>query len=57
MVGNGHGKQQFVILAAVEGASRQVHVELLCHDGRLVVDGNMLLIDAATDLALRADMQ
>ena len=57
MVGDGHGEQQFVILAAVEGASRQVHVELLCHDGRLVVDGNMLFIDAATDLALRADMQ
>ena len=47
VVADWHGEEQFVILAAVEGARRNVHVQLLRHHRRLIVDWDILLVDAA----------
>ena len=41
----------------MEGSRGEVHVELLGHDGRLVVDREAILVDAATDLAARGDVE
>ena len=56
VVADRHGEQQFVVFAAIEGTSRDVHVHFLGHDSRLVVDGNILLIDTAANMLLFADM-
>ena len=40
--------KEFVVVAAVEGAGGHVHVELLGCYGRLVVNGQVFLVDAAT---------
>ena len=57
MVADGDGKEQFVVFAAIEGAGGDVHVHLLCHHGSLIVDGNVLLVNPATDARLLADME
>ena len=55
-----HGERnceyQLVVFSSVEGTSADVHVQLLGHRGSLVVEGQSLLVDAATRLALLADM-
>ena len=56
VIAYGNGEEQFVVLATVEGAGGDVHIHLLGHDGGLVVDGDVLLIDAAADARLFADM-
>ena len=56
MVGQGDGEQEFVVLASVQGAGIDVHIEFLSHYCGLVVNGDALLIDAAAGTALLADM-
>ena len=51
-----HGEQQFIVLAAIEGAGGNVHVQLLGHDSSLIVNGYLLFEDAATHFALLADV-
>ena len=55
-VANGNGEQQFIVLTAVEGTGGDVHLHLLSHDGRLIVDGQFLLEDATAAATLLADM-
>ena len=57
VVANGYGKQQLVVFASVESAGGDVHVQLLGHHGRLVVNGNLLLEDATAHVRLLADVQ
>ena len=52
-----NGKKQFVVFAAVEGCRNEAHVEFFGHDGCLVVDGYAVFVDAATGMALPADVQ
>ena len=56
VVADWHGEEQFVVLAAVEGARRNVHVQLLSHHRRLIVDRYVLLVDAASAVRLLADV-
>ena len=56
VVGQGNGEQQLIILAAVQGAGKDIHVEFFGHDCGLVVNGDALLVDAAAGVALLADM-
>ena len=56
VVANGDGEQQLVVLAAIQGAGGDVHVQFLGHHRRLVVDGDLLLEDAAAYMALLADV-
>ena len=56
VVGQGYGKEEFVVLASIQGAGIDIHVEFFGHDGGLVVNGDALLIDAAAGVALLADM-
>ena len=49
MIADGNGEQQLVIFAAVEGTGGDVHVHLLGHDSGLIVDGDILLIDATAN--------
>ena len=57
MITDGNGKEQFVVFAAIECASSDIHIHLLGHHGCLVVDGNVLLEDPASDAGLLADME
>ena len=57
VVADGDGEQQFVILAAIEGTGGDIHIHLLCHHGRLVVDWDVFLVDVASHARLLADMQ
>ena len=56
VIGNGNGKQQFVIFASIKGAGGDVHIQLFSHDCCLVVDGQMFFVDAASHFALSADV-
>ena len=56
VVGQGNGEQEFVVLASVQGAGVDVHVEFLGHDCGLVIYGDALLIYAAAGTALLADV-
>ena len=56
MVVKRHGEQKFVVLAAVESRCNEIHAELFGHDSRLIVDGDAVLIDAASCVALLADV-
>ena len=56
MVSNGDGEQQLEVLAAVKRACDDIEVELLGHDGCLIVDGDALLVDTASGTALTADV-
>ena len=56
VVADGHGEEQLVVFTAIEGTGGDIHVQLLSHDGGLVVDGQLLLEDAAADVALLADV-
>ena len=55
-VTDGYGEQQFVVLAAVQGTGGHIHVHLLGHHRCLIVDGNLLLVDATTNARLLADV-
>lgn len=57
VVGQGHGEEQLVVLAAVEGAGEGRKVELFADEGRLVIDGDALLVDTAAYAALLADVE
>ena len=57
MVADGHGEEQFVVLTAVEGTCGDIEIEFLCHHCRLIVDGDVLLEDTASHVALLADME
>ena len=46
-----------MIVAAVEGRCGEVHVELLGHDGRLVVDRQTVLVDAAAHMAAGGNVE
>ena len=52
-----HGEEQLVVLAAVQRAGGHVQIQLLGHHGGLVVDGQVLFVDAAAATALVADVQ
>ena len=54
MVGNGDCEQQFIILASTKSAGDDIEVQLLGHNGSLVVNGDALLVDSATHPALLA---
>ena len=56
VVGEGHGEQQLVVFATIEGAGGDVHVELFGHHGGLVVERDVLFIHAAAGAALLADV-
>ena len=56
-VSDRYGEQQLIVLAAIEGAGGDVHVQLLGHDSCLVVDGQLLLVDATSGLTLFADVE
>ena len=56
MVTNRNGEQQFIVFAAVECAGGHVHVEFFCHYRSLIVDGDLLLEDTASHMALLADV-
>lgn len=53
----GNGEEQFVVLAAVEGASADVHVEFFGSDGCLVVERQPFLVDAAACARCGADVE
>ena len=57
MIADGHSEEQFIVLTAVEGASGDIEVEFLCHHRSLIVDGDILLEDAASHMTLMADME
>ena len=57
MGGEGHGEEELVVFASVEGCGDEVHVELLGHGCGLVVDGYAVFVDAAAGVALVADVQ
>lgn len=56
MVADRYGEEQLVVLTSIHGAGGEVHVEFLCHDCRLVVDRDVLLVDAATAMTLLTDV-
>ena len=51
VVGEGDGEEKLVVLAAIEGCRNEVHVELLGHDCGLVVDGDAVFVNPASDVA------
>ena len=55
-VAYGHGEHQFVVLAAIQGTGGDVHVHFFGHDSCLVVNGQILLEDAAAHARLFADV-
>lgn len=55
--GEWHGEQEFVIFATIDGDGCQVEVHLFGHGGCYIVDWQFVLVDAASDGALRADVQ
>ena len=57
MGGEGHGEEELVVFASVEGCGDEVHVELFGHGRGLVVDGYAVFVDAAAGVALVADVQ
>ena len=57
VIADGNGEQQFVVLAAIQGTGGDIHIHLLRHDRRLVVDGDVLFIDATTHTGLFTDMK
>lgn len=57
VLGKGDGEEEFIVLAAVQRAGGYVHVQLLGHDGGLIVEGDALLVDAAAGVALGADVR
>lgn len=56
VIGERHGEQKLVVLAAVERGRHEIHIELLGHRGGLIVDGDAVLVDAASAVTLRADV-
>ena len=52
-----HGEEEFVILAAVEGAGGDVHIEFFSCYGCLVVERDALLVEAATHVGLLTDVE
>ena len=56
VVSQGDGKEQLVVLATIQGAGVDIHIELFGHDSGLVVNGYALLIDAAAGVTLLADV-
>ena len=57
MLRQGNGEEEFVVVATVEGAGRHVHVELFSGHGRLVVNGEVLFVDAAAAGGGLADVE
>ncbi len=57
MISDRNGEEEFVVFAAIKRTCSYVEVELFGSYGCLVVDRDVLLIDAATALALVTDMQ
>ena len=57
MIADRNGEEEFVVFAAIECAGGYIEVELFSSYGCLIVDRDVLLIDAATALALVTDMQ
>ena len=56
VIADGNGEQQFVVLAAIQGTGGDIHIHLLSHHSRLVVDGDVFLVDATTHARLFADV-
>ena len=52
----GHGEEQFVVFSPVERTGGEVHVKLLGSHSGEVVDGDTLFVDAATHIALLAEV-
>ena len=49
-------EEEFIVFTAIECSSDEVHIELLRHDGGLIVDRDTILIQAATYTGSLADM-
>ena len=56
VLGQGHGEEELVVFAAVEGAGGDVHVELFGGYCGLVVEGYAFFVDAAAAVAGFADV-
>ena len=57
VLGEGYGEEELVVFAAVEGTSRDVHVELFGSHSGLVVEWDAFFVDAAAHVALGTDVQ
>ena len=57
MVGERHGEEEFVVLAAVEGAGGDVHIQFLGCRGCLVIERYALLVEAAAHAGGFADVE
>ena len=52
-----HGEQKFIVFSAVKGGGDEIHAEFFGHDGSLIVDGDAVFVDAASGVALLADVE
>ncbi len=50
-------EQELIVLSTIEGGSHEVHVDFLGHYCSLVVDWNAVFVDAASGVAVLADME
>ena len=57
VVGKTDGEEQFVVVAAIEGAGRDVHVEVFGHRRRLIIQGDALFVHLTADVTLLADVK
>ncbi len=57
VVGERHGEQKFIVLAAVHGCGHKVHAQFFCHDCCLIIDGYAVLIHATSRVACLADVE
>ena len=57
VIADGNGKQQLVVLASVQGTGGNIHVQLLSHHCRLVIDGDVFLENTATHTRLLTDVK
>ena len=53
----GHGEEEFVVFAAIEGCGDKVHAYLFGHDRSLVVDGYAVFIHAAAAVGCFTEMK
>ena len=56
MISDRDGKQKFIILTSAQGGSSKIHIKLLASRRRLVVDGDVLLIDTTATMALLTEV-
>ena len=56
MVADGYSEEQFVVFATIHSTCGEVHIEFFSHDSCLIVDGDVLLVDATTAMTLLTDV-